>query len=259
MKNKQKNEFIEKNGYRFVGWYIDPERRKRINPGGVLPGVVTLYDKWIPVLYPVRYHCNGGVNARKNPKKVSVVSESFPLFPAHKKGKKFVTWMLDGKVVDVLPANIGHPVDLYAIYSDFDVIHFDSMGGGKIEPKICNQDGLIESFRPPVRMGCQFAGWFMDKEYQKPFYLDQPVHDSYTVYAKWDVTYYEITYDCQGGLSSRKNPKSYCYDSEAIVLRPAMKKGYEFLGWYDTRGNQIEEIPTHSLGKWHLTARFQKL
>ncbi len=36
---------ITRKGYRFVGWYIDPEFTKRINPGGVLPHTVTLDDR----------------------------------------------------------------------------------------------------------------------------------------------------------------------------------------------------------------------
>lgn len=35
----------KREGYQFVGWYIDKECTKRLNPGGVLPHSVTLYDK----------------------------------------------------------------------------------------------------------------------------------------------------------------------------------------------------------------------
>ena len=36
----------QREGYQFVGWYIDKECTKRLNPGGVLPHSVTLYDKF---------------------------------------------------------------------------------------------------------------------------------------------------------------------------------------------------------------------
>lgn len=57
----------EREGYQFIGWYIDPQYTKRINPGGKLPGAVTLYDKWVPIIYPVRYQCNGGINCAGTP------------------------------------------------------------------------------------------------------------------------------------------------------------------------------------------------
>ena len=31
-------------GYLFGGWYIDEECTKRLNPGGILPTTMTLYD-----------------------------------------------------------------------------------------------------------------------------------------------------------------------------------------------------------------------
>ena len=52
----------ERKGYHFAGWYIDKECTKRINPGGILPHTMSLYDKWIPIWYPVVYQKDGGMN-----------------------------------------------------------------------------------------------------------------------------------------------------------------------------------------------------
>ena len=51
----------ERKGYHFAGWYIDKECTKRINPGGILPHTMSLYDKWIPIWYPVVYQTDGGM------------------------------------------------------------------------------------------------------------------------------------------------------------------------------------------------------
>ena len=255
--NKNKN--IKEKGYRFVGWYVDPERKRRVNPGGILPKVVTLYDKWIPIVYPITYNTNGGMNSRKNPRKVTIESGALMLFPARKPNQKFVTWLYKDRPVDVLPARICHPVHLEALYSDFDTVHFETFGGGRIEDKTVSQEGYIHEFRPPMRMGSVFEGWFWDKEYQWPFYFDQPIRQSCTIYAKWKSVEYSITYDCQGGFAARQNPKTYTYYTETIPLLPAVKKGYEFIGWFDSRGNCVHEIENHSLGNWHLIAHFRKL
>ena len=69
---------------------------------------------------------------------------------------------------------------------------------------------------------------------------------------------YKITYDLNGGLSSRRNPKSYTYFSDTIHLLPATKPGYEFVGWFDERGNELNVIREHSMGNKHLIAQFRK-
>lgn len=255
--NKNKN--IEEKGYRFVGWYIDPERRKRINPGGRLPHVVTLYDKWIPVVYPVRYICNGGVNSRKNPRKVTVESGVQVLYPATKPKQKFVTWLYKGKPIEVLPAGIHHAVELEALFSDYDVVRFETFGGGIIAAKEVSPEGYIAPFRPPMRMGSEFEGWYWDRDFQFPFDFEMPIRQSCTLYAKWNVIEYEVSYDCSGGFTARSNPKKYNYFMDSIPLLPAVKKGYKFVGWYDSRGNEVMEIGRHSLGNKHFIARFQKL
>ena len=254
-----KNQNIEKNGYRFVGWYIDPERRKRINPGGQLPHVVTLYDKWIPILYPVHYICHGGVNSRKNPRRVTVESGAQMLYPATKPKQKFVTWLYEGKPIEILPARICHSIELEALFSDYDVVRFETFGGGQIVAKEVGPSGLLEPFRAPMRMGSEFAGWYWDRDFQLPYDFDQPIHQSCTLYAKWNVIEYAITYDCDGGFAARSNPKKYTYFMDSIPLLPAVKKGYKFLGWYDSREEEVFAIERHSLGNKHFIARFQKL
>lgn len=254
-----KNNEIEKDGMRFVGWYLDPLYRKRVNPGGILPFVMTFYDKWIPILYPVTYDCHGGVNSRKNPRKVSLGTEEQVLHPAHKNEMVFCHWLLDGEVVDVLPGHVGHPLHLEAVFKEYPLVSFDSVGGGKVKPKSVNDAGHIAEFRPPMRIGCTFAGWYLDSEYQQPFYFDLPIVDDITLYAKWKMVHYKIVYDLQGGFMVKPNPETYTYFHKTLMLAPAMKKGCEFLGWFDPRGNRVFEIPHHSLGDWYLVARFQPL
>ena len=67
-----------------------------------------------------------------------------------------------------------------------------------------------------------------------------------------------ITPFLNGGLSSRRNPKSYTYFSDTIHLLPATKPGYEFVGWFDKRGNELNVIREHSMGNKHLIAQFRK-
>lgn len=248
----------ERPGYKFVGWYIDPQCTKRINPGGKLPGTITLYDKWIPIIYPIQYECHGGINSRRNPKYVNVETGVIKLYPAHKKGMRFCGWSLDGEMIDFLPSKITRPLTLEAQFRELSVVHFESNGGGKIADQMTDEFGLLEPFRPPMRLGYTFAGWYMDENLTLPYDFEIPINEEFTLYAKWKVTLYEIHYHLDGGISSRQNPKNYSYFDLDIEFLPARKKGYRFLGWFDQRGNPLNGIRHHSLGNKELFAKFEK-
>ena len=64
---------------------------------------------------------------------------------------------------------------------------------------------------------------------------------------------YTITYV---GGQNEKNPTSYTVESD-IILLPAAKAGYEFLGWYDEVGTQVAEIKD-STGDLTLTAKWKE-
>ena len=41
-------------------------------------------------------------------------------------------------------------------------------------------------------------------------------------------------------------------------MLPATKPGYEFVGWFDERGNELNVIREHSMGNKHLIAQLRK-
>ncbi len=250
---------ITRKGYRFVGWYIDPEFTKRINPGGVLPHTVTLYDQWVPEVYSITYDCNGGINSRRNPRRVTVESGLLTLFPAYKKNRQFVGWSYQGDLIEFLPVQITEPITLKAEFKELTTIAFDTDGGGKIQPKSTNEFGFLEPFRDPRRLGYRFKGWYLDPKRIIPFHFDLPLKENITLYAKWEIERFHIQYHLDGGIASRKNPKTYTYFDETHMLLPARKKGYRFVGWFDPRGNPLSEIRERSLGDKEIFAKFEKL
>lgn len=249
----------ERPGYQFAGWYIDEERKKRINPGGKLPSTVTLYDKWIPILYPISYELDGAVNSRKNPAYVSVESGAMKLYPARKRGLRFDTWLLDDRPVSILPEHIDHAITLQASFAPLFEVSFASNGGGKIAPRKADEDNFLEEFRPPMKMGCTFAGWYLDPELKWPFDFSQPVTQDMTLYARWNDSHSPIEYDTDGGINARRNPRLYEFSDHEIPLFPARKRGWRFVGWYDIRGHRMDAIPAKHLGPIRLTARWRQV
>ena len=250
---------IKKEGYEFVGWFVDKELTKRINPGGTLPHAVTLYDKWVPIWYPIEYDCKGGLNSRKNPSYLCIESESLKLFPSKKRNSMFVGWIWKDKMIEELPAHLHEPVHLQAQFKPLPIIEFDTAGGGKIDSICTNEEGYILGLREPNRLGYTFDGWFRDPNYNWRYNFVEPLHESCTLYAHWNLANYKIHYDAQGGMTSRRNPKTYTYFTDTIYLLPATKPGYEFIGWFDVRNNPLNEIRQFSIGDKHLVAHYKKI
>ena len=251
-------EVEKRKGYTFVGWYVDEERTLRLNPSGNLPEAMPLYDKWKLDTYTVEYDCRGGMNSRRNPKTVTYESGMIPLFPATRKDMVFDSWILNGKKVNYLPEGIFEDIKLVANYKPLNRVHFEVNGGAKVEDKIANNQNLLKPFRPPLKMGCSFVCWCWDKECTIPFSFDQSILHTCTLYAKWDVATYTVTYDLNGGIAPRMNPRYYTYFDGKYELSPAKKKGHRFLGWEDAYGNKQRFIPKNSLGNKHFVARFEK-
>lgn len=247
---------MEENGYRFVGWYIDPERRKRLNPGGILPGITTLYQKWIPVRYPITYEMDGGMNARKNPRYTTVAVKDIALHPARKAGYNFVTWLYEGHPVSSLPEHHIGPITLTAQFIQAPMVSFESNGGGQIAPVAVNLSWHLERIPKPGRMGYVFKGWHWDEQCYFPFDNGMVKKDC-TLYAKWEVAEYCVIFDAQGGFPDRANPRSFTYFSERLLLAGAHKKGYQFEGWYDVLNHRIETIEPKTMGDLYLQAHWR--
>ncbi|WP_276957666.1 InlB B-repeat-containing protein [Faecalibaculum rodentium] len=249
----------ERPGYQFAGWYVDEARTKRINPGGKLRSAITLYDKWIPILYPVSYDMNGGTNSRKNPQFISVESGVISLHPARKPGYRFDSWILEGERISVLPERITRPIRLHASFAPLYVVHFETDGGGRIEDRETDENGYLDSFRPPMKFGAEFTGWYLDPDCRWPFDFSEPLTADTTLYAGWKSSWFPVTYDTDGGINARRNPVRYSRSSDPVPLYPAIRKGGRFVGWQDPRGTILHEIPAGMMGPLKLKAVWRKV
>ena len=81
-----------------------------------------------------------------------------------------------------------------------------------------------------------------------------------TVYVKFVLSTYTITYNLNGGTNDADNPDSYQYPDETITLKDPTRAGYYFAGWYTsstfTGGTEKTTIPNHSTGNVTLYAKW---
>ena len=111
-----------------------------------------------------------------------------------------------------------------------------------------------------TKKGFEFLGWYKEDSFiTEVKKIPTGSTGNLTLYAKFELANYDITYELYGGTNNELNPNSYNIESDEIVFESPTKVGYNFLGWYseDTFDNKIESIPTGSIGNKTIYANFQ--
>ena len=111
----------------------------------------------------------------------------------------------------------------------------------------------------PNKLGYTFAGWYKDSEFTtKVTEITKGSTGDITLYAKWELVTYTITYMLTEGTNSSENPTDYNVETESIVLKEPTRGGYVFVGWYKDSGftTKITEITKGSTGDITLYAKW---
>lgn len=80
-----------------------------------------------------------------------------------------------------------------------------------------------------------------------------------TVVYRADEREYHITYNLDGGVNNEYNPTSFYLSSGEVTLYDPTKEGYEFIGWIDEEGNEVESIDSSIARDITLTARWRRI
>lgn len=102
-------------------------------------------------------------------------------------------------------------------------------------------------FAPATRKGYAFKGWYLDENFQTEIKGVEGCTGNITIYAKWEIDQYTITYVLDGGENHKDNPTTYTI-LERITLKDATKEGFTFKGWYDDPKNPKSKVTTINAG-----------
>ena len=114
-------------------------------------------------------------------------------------------------------------------------VTFDTKGGSTVPVQnILNGQQAAEP-ADPTKTGYTFDGWYTEETCTNPYDFDTPVKNALTLYAKWTINQYTITFKPGNG----DEDKTITQDYGTAVTAPAnpTKTGYTFAGW-------DREIPT---------------
>lgn len=161
---------------------------------------------------------------------------------------------------------------------------FDNQEHGPVVPgqELDDTHLVKEPEEEMTERGYAFEGWYTDPacEEETRWDFQQTITEDetderrpiLTLYAKWELNRYSITYDLgEGGENAAGNPDTYTVISPDIYLDPPTREGYRFVRWEVVEHTEkalrrravsrsaSPDIPTDSIGNWVFRAVWEEL
>ncbi len=248
---------LSKTGYTLDGWYTDKDCRTAYDFSSKVTGDITLYAKWNINSYTVSFDSNGGSSVATQSATYNTAA-SKPADPS-KTGFTFAGWFTDkdGKNAYDFSSKVTGDITLYAKWNiNSYTVSFDSNGGSSVATQSATYNTAASKPADPSKTGFTFAGWFTDKDGKNAYDFSSKVTGDITLYAKWNINSYTVSFDSNGGSSVAA--QSVNYNTTASKPADPSRKGYTFAGWftgkecktaYDFNSNVTGDITLYA--KWN--------
>ena len=226
-------------------------------------GDVTLTAEYPYNTYTVQFNGNGSTSG-------SMSNQSFTYATAQnltdnaftRTGYTFAGWntkadgsgtsYINQQSVNNLTTTNGGTVTLYAQWTanTYTVTLNKQDGNGGSASATATYDAAMPAITVPTRTGYTFGGYFTQTNGGGTQYYNADgtstrtwnLTAATTLYAKWAIITYNITYELNGGSVSTANPTSYNIETPTFTLNNPSKKNYHFVGW--TKDNNNTLLPT---------------
>ena len=108
-------------------------------------------------------------------------------------------------------------------------VTFDTKGGNNVPVENVLNGQKADKPADPTREGYTFDGWYIEEGYTNPYDFATPVTNALTLYAKWTINQYTITFKPENGDKDTTITQDY----GTAVTAPAnpTRTGYTFAGW----------------------------
>jgi uncharacterized repeat protein (TIGR02543 family) len=203
-------------------------------------------------LITVTFDSRGGTSVNS----ISLTIGTYIDFPTTTKtGYTFDGWYtsLDNGVTLDQPWNfiaftVGRNLTLYAKWTiNQYTITFETNGGTMVSTQTNNYNSVL-TIPSSTKMGNTFGGWFIDVGLTQSLTLTNMPASNLTLYAKWAINQYTITFETNGGKSLEI--QTYIYSAPLTIPTPT-KFGYDFEGWFSdieqTEAFTVTSMPASNL------------
>lgn len=88
---------------------------------------------------------------------------------------------------------------------------------------------IVTEPQQPSKTGHTFIGWFSDENLSEAYTFTTMPAENITLYAKWNINAYTISFDTKGGDAVTNIVQEY---DSILTLPTSSKVGYSFVAWY---------------------------
>ena len=222
-----------KEGFTFAGWYADKDCKTEYDFKTAVKADVTIYAKWTINSYKVTFDTNGGSEVSGQTvewNKLAAKPETEPV----KEGYTFGGWYADKDCNTEYDFKTAVKADV-TIYAKWTInsykVTFDTNGGSEVSGQTVEWNKLAaKPETEPVKEGYTFGGWYADKDCNTEYNFEAAVKADVTIYAKWTINSYKVTFNSLGGsnIASQK----VVYNDMAKNPESPVRKNCGFGGWY---------------------------
>ena len=266
--NLKANAFT-RTGYTFAGWNTQADGNGTSYANGesvnnlttTNGGTVTLYAQWTANTYTVtlnKQDGNGGSASATATYDAAMPAITVPTRTGYTFGGYFTqtngggTQYYNADGSSTRTCNLIAATTLYAKWTanTYTVTLNKQDGNGGSASATATYDAAMPAITVPTRTGYTFGGYFTQTNGGGTQYYNADgtstrtwnLTAATTLYAKWAIITYNITYELNGGSVSTANPTSYNIETPTFTLNNPSKKNYHFVGW--TKDNNNTLLPT---------------
>jgi uncharacterized repeat protein (TIGR02543 family) len=228
-------------GFVFDGWYTQPDGGVAYTESTVYgaESSITLYARWKIATYTVTFADNGA--DAPVPPQTDVAYGGVAQRPADptKTDHKLGGWYKDASFTTQWNFSadvVTEDVTLYAWWINKNDITFKvafyTDGGSLIDTLTVRENDYVSKPKDPEKAGFAFEKWYSDPGCTTLWsFATDKVTAHVTLYAKWVVRPYLLTFNSEGGTVSQAG-KTVFYRERVGALPTPDREGYEFTGWY---------------------------
>ena len=249
-------------GHTFQGWYTSRDGGARYDFNQTVTGDVTLYAHWSVNSYTLAFDGNSG-KASESSRTVQYGSQYGTLPTATRTGHTFQGWYTaksGGTKVSPSTTMGAANTTLYAHWSvNAYTLAFDGNSGKASESSRKVQYGSQYGTLPTAtRTGYAFQGWYTARDGGTKVSPSTTMGAAdTTLYARWSVNSYTVSFDSDGG--SNVPAQKVRYGSKASRPADPTRAGHTFQGWYTSRdGGSKYDFGTAVTGDVTLHAHWAK-
>lgn len=137
-------------------------------------------------------------------------------------------------------------------------VTFDSQDGSKVASQTISYGEKVVEPTRPTKEGHAFIGWYTETSYTHEWNFESDiVTKDITLYARWTITEYTVTFNTNGGSEVESQPVAK--GSKVQRPLPPTKDGFVFDNWYtDIALTQVYDFDTQVTGNLTLYANWIK-